>query len=87
MFQKAARLDFRTGGLTFVEGWSLSETLGEQRSKQMSNTTNTTVVNKHIVFLKDDAGWYADMEGTRAQNAMVSGADRDARAKRDGLGR
>ena len=41
----------------------------------MSNTTNTTVVNKHIVFLKDDAGWYADMEGTRAQNAMVSGAD------------
>ena len=36
---------------------------------------NTTVVNKRIVFLKDDAGWYADMEGTRAQNAMVSGAD------------
>ena len=39
-------------------------------------TPNTTVVNKHIVFLKDDAGWYADMEGTRAQNAMVSGADK-----------
>ena len=37
---------------------------------------NTTVVNKRIVFLKDDAGWYADMEGTRAQNAMVSGADK-----------
>ncbi|MGN0855220.1 MAG: hypothetical protein ACI4R9_06850 [Kiritimatiellia bacterium] len=36
---------------------------------------NTTVVDKRIVFLKDDAGWYADMEGTRAQNAMVSGAD------------
>ena len=39
------------------------------------NKPNTTVVNKRIVFLKDDAGWYADMEGTRAQNAMVSGAD------------
>ena len=39
------------------------------------NKANTTVVNRHIVFLKDDAGWYADMEGTRAQNAMVSGAD------------
>ena len=39
------------------------------------NNPNTTVVNRHIVFLKDDAGWYADMEGTRAQNAMVSGAD------------
>ena len=37
---------------------------------------NTTVVNRKIVFLKDDAGWYADMEGTRAQNAMVSGADK-----------
>ncbi len=36
---------------------------------------NTTTVGKRIVFLKDDAGWYADMEGTRAQNAMVSGAD------------
>ena len=36
---------------------------------------NTTVINRSIVFLKDDAGWYADMEGTRAQNAMVSGAD------------
>ena len=39
------------------------------------NNSNT-VVNKRIVFLKDDAGWYADMEGTRAQNAMVSGADK-----------
>ena len=39
------------------------------------NKANTTVVNRHIVFLKDDAGWYADMEGTRAQNAIVSGAD------------
>ena len=36
---------------------------------------NTTVVNRSIVFLKDDDGWYADMEGTRGQNAMVSGAD------------
>ncbi len=41
----------------------------------MNMKPNTTVVNKRIVFLKDDAGWYADMEGTRAQNAMVSGAD------------
>ena len=41
----------------------------------MNLKPNTTVVNKHIVFLRDDAGWYADMEGTRAQNAMVSGAD------------
>ena len=41
----------------------------------MNLKPNTTIVNKHIVFLKDDAGWYADMEGTRAQNAMVSGAD------------
>ena len=41
----------------------------------MNTAANTTVVDKHIVFLKDDAGWYADMEGTRAQNAMVSGAD------------
>lgn len=32
----------------------------------MNLKPNTTVVNKHIVFLKDDAGWYADMEGTRA---------------------
>lgn len=40
------------------------------------NKPNTTAANKRIVFLKDDAGWYADMEGTRAQNAMVSGADR-----------
>ena len=36
---------------------------------------NTTVINRSIVFLKDDDGWYADMEGSRAQNAMVSGAD------------
>ena len=43
----------------------------------MSNSKpNTTVANRRIVFLKDDAGWYADMEGTRAQNAMVSGADK-----------
>lgn len=40
------------------------------------NKPNTTAANKRIVFLKDDAGWYADIEGTRAQNAMVSGADR-----------
>ena len=37
---------------------------------------NTTAVNKHIVFVKDDAGWYADMEGTRQQNALVAGADK-----------
>ncbi len=36
----------------------------------------TTVINREIVFLKDDEGWYADMEGSRAQNAMVSGADK-----------
>lgn len=42
----------------------------------MSKAANTTVTNKHIVFLKDDAGWYADMEGSRAENAMVSGADK-----------
>lgn len=35
----------------------------------------TSVIDKSILFIKDDAGWYADMEGTRAQNAMVSGAD------------
>ena len=40
------------------------------------NKPNTTAANKRIVFLKDDAGWYADIEGTRSQNAMVSGADR-----------
>ena len=40
-----------------------------------TNTPNTTVVNKRIVFLKDDEGWYADMEGSRSQNAMVMGAD------------
>ena len=40
-----------------------------------TNKPNTTVVNKRIVFLKDDAGWYADMEGSRSQNAMVMGAD------------
>lgn len=45
------------------------------KQTQTSNTPNTTVVNRHIVFLKDDGGWYADMEGTRGQNAMVSGAD------------
>ena len=36
-------------------------------------SANTRTENRRIVFLKDDAGWYADMEGTRAQNAMVSG--------------
>lgn len=41
----------------------------------MNANQNTTVINKQITFLKDDAGWYADMEGTRGQNAMVSGAD------------
>jgi len=41
----------------------------------MNANQNTTVTNKQITFLKDDAGWYADMEGTRGQNAMVSGAD------------
>ena len=39
-------------------------------------SANTITENRRIVFLKDDAGWYADMEGTRAQNAMVSGADK-----------
>ena len=48
---------------------------------------NTTVVNKRIVFLKDDAGWYADMEGTRAQNAMVSGADKMIEALSGGSSR
>ena len=37
----------------------------------MNLKPNTTVVNKHIVFHKDDAGWYADMEGTRARNAWL----------------
>ena len=41
----------------------------------MNLKPNTTVVNKHIVFLKDDAGWYADMAGAKAQNPMVSGTD------------
>ena len=41
----------------------------------MNANQNTTVTNKQITFLKDDVGWYADMEGTRGQNAMVSGAD------------
>ena len=36
---------------------------------------NVKVANKKIVFLKDANGWYADMEGSRGQNAMVSGAD------------
>lgn len=36
---------------------------------------NVKVANKKIVFLKDENGWYADMEGSRGQNAMVSGAD------------
>ena len=41
-----------------------------------TNEPNTATLAKHIVFIKDDEGWYADMEGTRAQNAMVSGADK-----------
>ena len=41
----------------------------------MNANQNTTVTNKKITFLKDNAGWYADMEGTRGQNAMVNGAD------------
>ena len=45
---------------------------------------NTSVVNKHIVFLKDDQGWYADMEGSRSQNAMVSGADKMIEALANG---
>ena len=45
---------------------------------------NTPVVNKHIVFLKDDQGWYADMEGSRRQNAMVSGADKMIEALANG---
>ena len=48
---------------------------------------NTTAVNKHIVFVKDDAGWYADMEGTRQQNALVAGADKLAEAMADGKNR
>lgn len=44
---------------------------------------NTTAVNKRIVFVKDDAGWYADMEGTRQQNALVAGADKLAEAMAD----
>ena len=36
---------------------------------------NTTVVNRKIVFLGDDAGRYAGMEGSRSQNAMVSDAE------------
>ena len=45
---------------------------------------NSSVVNKHIVFLKDDQGWYADMEGSRSQNAMVSGADKMIEALANG---
>lgn len=45
---------------------------------------NTTAVNKRIVFVKDDAGWYADMEGTRQQDALVAGADKLAEAMADG---
>lgn len=45
---------------------------------------NTMVVNKKIVFLKDENGWYADMEGTRQQNAMVSGADKMIEALANG---
>lgn len=37
---------------------------------------NMTENEKRITFLKDANGWYADMEGTRQQNAMVSGADK-----------
>ena len=48
---------------------------------------NTTVVNRKIVFLKDDAGWYADMEGSRSQNAMVSGADKMIEALANGRSR
>ncbi len=44
-------------------------------------SANTITENRRIVFLKDDAGWYADMEGTRAQNAMVSGADKMIEAR------
>ena len=54
----------------------------------MNNTKpNTTTVNRHIVFIKDDEGWYADMEGTRAQNAMVCGADTMIEALSDGARR
>ena len=48
------------------------------------NMVNSSVVNKHIVFLKDDQGWYADMEGSRSQNAMVSGADKMIEALANG---
>lgn len=48
---------------------------------------NTTAVNKRIVFVKDDAGWYADMEGTRQQNALVADADKLAEAMADGKNR
>lgn len=41
----------------------------------MNIQTNTKTTNKHIVFLRDAAGWYADMEGSRESNAMVAGAD------------
>ena len=37
------------------------------RKRDMSNTENTAVINKSIEFLKDEVGWYADMEGTRAE--------------------
>ena len=48
------------------------------------NMVNSSVVNKHIVFLKDDQGWYADMEGSRSQNAMVGGADKMIEALANG---
>lgn len=37
---------------------------------------STTTANRHIVLLKDDVGWYADIEGSRQQNALVAGADK-----------
>ena len=43
----------------------------------MRRRKNTKAVSQHIVFRRDDKGWYAaDIEGSRTQNAMVAGADK-----------
>ena len=58
--------------MVFANGLSVETNYSNNGEMKMENVK---VANKKIVFLKDENGWYADMEGSRGQNARVSGAD------------
>jgi len=53
---------------------ALSAATNNSAAEKGASAAVTNAV-KSIVFLKDAKGWYADIEGTREENAMVAGAD------------